>query len=130
MQQDTGNQGTSGNQGDQANQANTNEPMSQVEIDRCVQDLMTCHDVCLQAASNASGNSSHATMLQDCAELCQTTAHFLQHGDPLYGYVTSAAATVTQVCGERCESMGDSNTANACKSASWSLQQISKMVAY
>lgn len=126
MQQNTGNQG---NQGNQQNQPNTQEPMSQVEIDRCVQDCMTCYNVCTQAASSA-GQSDTANMLQDCAELCQTAAHFLQHSDPLYGYVVNAAAEVTRICGERCEASGDTNTANACKNASWSLNQISKMVAY
>ena len=67
-------------------------------------------------------------MLLDCAEICQTVAHFMEHDNPLYGYVTSAAAQITNHCSERCAQMGDDDCANACKNASWSLQQISKMV--
>jgi len=69
-------------------------------------------------------------VVNDCADICQAAAHFLEHSNPLYGYVTSAAAQVTNHCGEQCALMGDDDCANACKTASWSLQQISKMVAF
>ena len=118
MQQNTPNQ----NQGNQ-------EPMSQVEMDQSIQDCITCSEACLQSATTAS-DQQHAVYLRDCSELCLTAAHFMQHQNPLYGYVVSAAAEVTQRTGERSEQMGDTNVANACNNASWSLQQIAKMVAY
>ncbi len=118
MQQNTGNQ----NQGNQ-------ESMSQVEMDQCIQDCVTCSDACLQGATNAS-DQQHAVYLRDCSELCLAAAHFMQHQNPLYGYVVNAAAEVTQRTGEQSEQMGDTNSANACKNASWSLQQVAKMVEY
>jgi hypothetical protein len=116
MQQNTGNQ----NQGNQ-------EPMSQVEMDQAIQDCIACSDACLQSATS---NQQSGDFLRDCSELCLAAAHFMQHQNPLYGYVVSTAAEVTQRTGERCEQTGDTNVANACKNASWSLQQIAKMVAY
>ena len=115
-------------------QQNTGNQMAQVEFQQCVQDLQTCHDSCMQTATNcqqAGGEHAqpeHVSMLNDCAALCQVTARFLQDNNPLYGYVTSASAQVTQHCGEECQRMGDTDCANACQNATWSLQQISKLV--
>jgi hypothetical protein len=54
--------------------------------------------------------------------------YFLQHDSPLFGYVTSACAQVTQHCGQECQLMGDTDCANACQNASWSLEQLSKLI--
>lgn len=108
--------------------------MVQVELQQCIQDLQSCHDVCAQTAVNcqeAGGDHAkpeHIAMLQDCAEMCQTTTHFMQHDNPLYGYVAQACAQVTTHCGEECTQMGDTDCANACQNAAWSLEQITKLV--
>jgi hypothetical protein len=107
----------------------TNEPMSQVEIDQAIQDCIACSDACLQSATSSS-DQQHAAFLRDCSEMCLTAAHFMQHQNPLYGYAVNAATEITQRTGERSEQMGDTNAANACKNASWSLGQVAKMVAY
>lgn len=118
------------NTGDQEN------PMAQVEMQQAIQDLMTCHSVCIQTVKNdlkAGGEhaqDAHIHMLEDCADLCQTAAHFLQHSNPLYGYVTQAAYQVTNHCQEECERMGDTECANACKNAAWAMDQVNKMVAF
>jgi len=121
MQQNTGNQG---------------DQMAQVEMQQAIQDLMICRDACIQTAKNclrAGGEhaqDTHIHMLEDCADICHTTAHFLQHNNPLYGYVTQATYQVTNHCQEECERMGDTDCANACKNAAWAMDQISKMVSY
>jgi hypothetical protein len=105
--------------------------LTQVEIQQCIQDCMTCHDVCLQAAqqgNNDQAKSAHVQLLQDCAELCLTAAHFMQHNSPLYGYVCQAVASVANHCANACQQMGDSNTANACRNAAWSCEQMTKLV--
>jgi hypothetical protein len=137
MQQNTDNQNQTGqtnqmgwqNPVNEQDRITTQEPMSQVEMDQCIQDCIKCSDVCLQSATGNS-DRQHGAYLRDCSELCLAAAHFMQHQNPLYGYVVNAAAEVTQRTGEVCEQMGDINCANACKNASWSLQQIAKMVAY
>ncbi|HEX6483490.1 MAG TPA: hypothetical protein VF043_31980 [Ktedonobacteraceae bacterium] len=115
-------------------QQNTESPLVRVEFQQCVQDLQTCHDVCLQTVDNSiQAGGDHAKpqyiwMLQDCAELCHVTTYFLQHDSPLFGYVTSACAQVTQHCAEECQLMGDTDCANAGQNASWSLEQLSKLI--
>ncbi len=118
----------------QHNTHNQGNQLGQVEMQQCIEDCMSCYNVCIQTAracQQAGGEHAeqgHIWMLLDCAEICQTVAHFMEHDNPLYGYVTSAAAQITNHCSERCAQMGDDDCANACKNASWSLQQISKMV--
>lgn len=82
MQQNTTNQS-------QGNPINQQIPMSQVEMDQCIQDCIKCSDACLTAATSAS-DQMHAVQLHDCSEMCLTAAHFMQHQNPLYGYVVSA----------------------------------------
>jgi hypothetical protein len=118
----------------QQNTGNANS-MSQVEIQQCIQDCLNCQQVCSQTADadQQSGGDhakpEHVQMLQDCAELCMTTAHFLQHGSALGGYLCQATAQVTDICSNECDQMGDTDCANACRNASWSCNQLSKMVA-
>ena len=118
----------------QQNSGTSNASMSQVEMQQAAQDCMTCHDVCLQTvqqcqqAGGEHAQASHIQMMQDCAELCQATAHFLQHGSPVTAVVCGATAQVTQRCAMECEQMGDTNCANACNNASSSTGQIAKMI--
>src|SRR5579884_4075186 len=97
---------------------NAGNSMGQVELQQCIQDCLTCYDVCMQIAANdqhASGDHAkleHISILQDCAELCQTAAHFMQHNSPLYCYVTQACAQVATRCAAESEQMGDSDAAN------------------
>src|SRR5215831_14029647 len=118
----------------QGNTQNQGNNMAQVEMRQCIEDCMNCYNVCIQTAracQQAGGDHAeqgHIWMLLDCAEICQAAAHFMEHENPLYGYVTSAAAQITAHCGEECAQMGDNDCADACENASWSLQQISKIV--
>ncbi len=108
--------------------------MSQVEMQQAAQDCMNCHDVCLQTvqqcqqAGGQHAQESHIQMMQDCAELCLTTAHFLQHGSPVVVAVCNATARVTERCALECEQMGDTDCANACNNASSATGQIAKLI--
>lgn len=118
----------------QQNSGTSNASMSQVEMQQAAQDCMACHDVCLQTvqqcqqAGGEHAQESHIQMMQDCAELCQAAAHFLQHSSPVVIAVCSATEQVTARCAIECEQMGDTDCANACNNASSSTGQIAKMV--
>jgi hypothetical protein len=116
-------------------QQNTGNSMSQIEIQQCIQDCISCHDVCLQTATacEQSGGEhaspDHINILRDCAELCLVAAHFLQHNSALVGYVCQACAQATTHCGNECDRMGDTDCANACRNAAWACEQMTKMIA-
>ncbi len=108
--------------------------MEQVEMQQCIQDCLNCHAVCIQTAKQCQqtggdhAKPEHIQMLHDCAELCLTAAHFMQHDSPLVGYVCQATAQVTNHCANECEQMGDTDCANACRNANWSCDQMTKMM--
>ncbi len=108
--------------------------MAQVEMQQAAQDCMNCYDVCLQTAQQCQqmggthAQPSHIQMMQDCAELCQVTAHMLQHSSPVAQVVCAATAQVTDRCAFECEQMGDSDCVNACRNASSSVGQIAKIM--
>jgi len=116
-------------------QQNSGESMSQVEMQQCIQDCLNCHAVCMQVADkyrqggSEQANAEHMYMLLDCAEMCLTSAHFMQHNSPLYGYTCQTCAQVCTHCANMCEQMGNSDCVNACRACAESCQQITKLVA-
>jgi len=108
--------------------------MSQVEIQQCMQDCLNCNAACTRTAEACKraggehGKDEHIYMLMDCAEMCLTAAHFMQHDSPLYGYACQAALQVTTHCAGECELAGDTACANACRSCADSLQQVVRLI--
>jgi hypothetical protein len=115
-------------------QRNTGEPMGQVEMQQCIQDCLDCHAVCMKTADacrqagGEHGTREHVYLLLDCAEICLTAAHFMQHDSPLCGYIWEATARVTDHTSNECARMGDDECANACRTASWSCDQMAKLI--
>ena len=115
-------------------QENSGKSMGQVEIQQCIQDCLNCHAVCVRTADacrQAGGDHAkdeHIYVLLDCADMCLTAAHFMQHNSPLYGYACQAAMQVANHCAGECEQMGDDDCANACRNAASSCEQLTKMV--
>src|SRR5436305_7470389 len=116
-------------------QQNSEQPMSQVEMQQCIQDCLDCHAVCMRTAEacrQAGGehaHDEHVYMLLDCADMCLTAAHFMQHNSPLYGYTCQACMQVCNHCAGECEQMGDNDCANACRTCAQSCEQMTKLVA-
>src|SRR5947209_11801318 len=112
---------------------NTGNPMIQVEIQQCIQNCLNCYTACMNAvnggqqAGGQHAKSQHSTMLHDCAEMCMTAAHFMEHNSPLFGYVCQTCAQVCNHCAGECESMGDTDCANACRNCAWSCEQMAKL---
>jgi hypothetical protein len=115
---------------------NQSNQMAQNEMQQAIQNTLSCSATCIQAARNiqrTGGDRSrqdHIHMLEDCADMCQTAAHFMQHSSLLYGYVTRAAAHVTLHCGEECDRVGETACAYACKDTAQALDYVSKLVSY
>ncbi|HEU5380609.1 MAG TPA: four-helix bundle copper-binding protein [Ktedonobacteraceae bacterium] len=111
------------------------QAVGQAEMEQCIQNCLHCHTVCQETATQCQqSGGAHAQvgyirMLQDCAEICRTTAHFMQHDSPLYGYICQACAKVSNHCAGECERMGDTDCANACRNCAWSCDQMGKIAA-
>ena len=109
---------------------NAGQPLNQVEMQECAQDCLNCHAACMQAAEKyrQGGDQSQVYMLLDCADICLTTAHFLEHNSPLSGYVCQACSQVANHCANMCEQMGESDCANACRNCAESCENLTKLV--
>ncbi len=108
--------------------------LSQVEMQQCIQDCLNCHAVCMQTAeADKQKGGKHAKkeyiyLLLDCAEMCLTSAHFMQHDSPLFGYTCQAALQVATHCAGECDSMGDTDCANASRICASSCEQLIKLI--
>jgi hypothetical protein len=117
-------------------QQNTGDQLSQVEMEQCIQDCLNCQTVCVQTmekykqAGNQQDHAAYIRLLEDCAEICLTAAHFMQRNSPLYGYTCEACAQVCTRCAGASEQMGETDCANACTICAQSCQQIVKIVAF
>lgn len=74
--------------------------------------------------------NEHVYLLLDCADICLTSAHFMQHGSPLHGYVCQACFQVCNHCAGICEQLGETDCANACRNCADSCRYMANMVAY
>ena len=108
---------------------NSDNPMVDAEMQQCIQNCLNCYSVCMSMLNgDQQAKSPYTTMLQDCAEMCMTTAHFMEHNSPLYGYVCQTCAQVCNHCADEGESRGDTDCANACRNCAWSCEQLAKLV--
>ncbi len=111
---------------------NTENPMLINQMNDCIQDCLNCHTVCLDTAMRTmqkSGNADNVRTLLDCAEICQTSAHFMLRNSPLHTSICQVCAMICQHCEEMCRQIGENDCANACRACANSCQQMSKMVA-
>ncbi len=108
---------------------NSDNPMVDAEMQQCIQNCLNCYAVCMNMVNGGQqARSPYTTTLQDCAEMCMTTAHFMEHNSPLFGYVCQTCAQVCNHCAGECESRGDMDCANACRNCAWSCEQLAKLV--
>jgi hypothetical protein len=67
------------------------------EIQRCIQNCLDCHRVCLQMAMNhclelggQHTEPKHFRLMLNCAEICQTSANFMLTGSDLHKLIAQA----------------------------------------
>lgn len=86
----------------------------------CIQECTSCHAVCLHTMSVAlysdpkPRDDALIRSLQDCADLCQTSADFMLRGSPLYGLTCGACAQVCESCATLCEKYPENENLRAC----------------
>ena len=104
------------------------------EMARCIDECIECHRVCLSTISHCLEQGGehaapqHIGLLQDCAQICATSADFMIRSSTVHGSVCAACAEVCRACTEDCERMGDDpvmrECADVCRSCAESCQQM------
>jgi len=79
-----------------------------------------CESICLrtiqycQQIGGAHADAAHLQILQDCADICETTAKFASRSSAQQGSVTSACADICELCAVSCEKFSGDAQMKAC----------------
>ena len=104
------------------------------EMRRCIDECLRCAATCLETSRHClelggkHAAPQHITTLQDCAEICQTSANFMLRGSRLHTETCRACAAVCRACEEECRRMGDDaqmqQCADACRTCAESCERM------
>lgn len=90
------------------------------EMQKCIQDCIECHQVCLHAIQHCIEKGGkhaapeHIKILQDCAQICATSADFMLRHSDLHKQTCGICAEVCKACADDCEQMKDDEMMAAC----------------
>lgn len=90
------------------------------EMQRCIDDCTECHRVCVETVAHClrtggrHAEADHVRLLEDCAEICQTSADFMLCGSELCGRTCATCAEVCQRCADDCARFGDDEQMKRC----------------
>jgi hypothetical protein len=86
----------------------------------CIEVCNDCRRACMETAmyclqqGGRHAEPNHIRLMLDCAEICQTSANFMQRGSDLHVHTCAVCATVCQRCFEDCNQMSDDLRMAAC----------------
>lgn len=93
------------------------------EMQRCIEECTSCHDVCLQTVSycldqgGKHAQAQHVRLLLDCSQICGTSADFMLRGSSLHTKTCVVCAEVCAQCAQSCEQFGNDAQMQACAEA-------------
>src|SRR5262245_42102539 len=93
------------------------------EMERCIQECGSCHDVCLSTVAycldRGSGyaEAAHLTMLLDCVDMCMTTANVLLRDSIAHRRTCELCADICDLCAESCAGFPDDEAMTDCGEA-------------
>ena len=103
---------------------------------QCIQNCLDCHAIsqatiqhCLKQGG-PHAKPDHIRLMEDCAEICQTSANFMLRGSDLHHLTCGACAQVCERCAEDCARMGDDpvmqQCAEACRTCAESCREMAQ----
>ena len=110
------------------------------ELRNCISNCLECHAACLETAANCltmGGEHAavdHQTLLQDCAEICQTSANFMLRVSPHHEETCGVCAKLCLACAKGCEDMAGRDDlmrrcAQICRKCAQSCERMAAMAA-
>lgn len=79
---------------------------------QCIESCLECSSVCIETISHClekggkHADPHHIALLQDCADICETSARFMLRGSDLHSRACEVCADVCNRCAESCEALG------------------------
>jgi hypothetical protein len=84
----------------------------------CIELCQNCHKACQETLiyclqqGGPHAAADHIRLMIDCAEICQSSANFMERGSDLHVYTCSACADVCRRCFEDCRHMAEADNDN------------------
>src|SRR3954468_537470 len=97
--------------------------MNHNEMVNCIEACTYCHAVCwhtFEHCLNKGGrhaDAAHIRHLVDCAQICATSADFMNRGSHLHTEICRACAAVCEHCAQSCLKMDDDEHMHRCVEA-------------
>lgn len=93
-----------------------------VGMGECISACLAAHRACLQTAAFCLAQTDETkaalvTVLQDCAQICQTSADFMLRGSPRHVRTCAICAEICVACAAACEAMSDTEELRRCADA-------------
>lgn len=104
-------------------------------LQECIRLCEACHQICLEtieyglSIGDGHDEGDHLRLLQDCAQICQTSLDFMTRDSNLHGTICGACATVCERCAIDCERMKENHVqlqtcTTTCRSCAYSCQSV------
>ena len=91
------------------------------EMNKCIRICQDCHALCTKMIEHClklggrHATPDHIRLMTDCAQMCETTAHYLIRGSSLHGRMCGLCAEVCRQCGDNCQQLaGDDQMVKQC----------------
>jgi hypothetical protein len=90
------------------------------EMKACISNCMSCAAVCLQTVTyclqqgGKHAAPDHIRLLEDCVQICKTSADFMLRGSPLHTRTCGVCAEVCDKCASECEGFSGDVVMKAC----------------
>lgn len=86
----------------------------------CIDHCSRCHAICVETISHClkqggeHADPAHIRLLEDCAQICATSADFMLRGSDLHGSTCGVCAEVCLRCAESCERLAGDDMMREC----------------
>lgn len=108
------------------------------EMQQCITNCLNCHSVCLQTISHClqmggeHASPQHIGLLQDCVQICATSADFMLRMSQFHGDICGVCADVCEACAQDCERLANGDQmmmscAKACRRCADSCRRMASM---
>ena len=91
-----------------------------MNMQECIDNCTDCHHVCLETISYCLGKggrhaaATHIRTLQDCVDLCHTSADFMIRNSALHGRTCELCAEACERCAKARDAFGDDAQMKKC----------------
>jgi hypothetical protein len=110
------------------------------EMRECISSCLDCHATCLETAAHcltfggAHASAHHQTVLQDCAEICQTSANFMLRTSERHTEICGVCSKICRACADECRSIAGTDNlmkrcADLCQTCAESCDRMAHMFA-